>query len=154
MKVQIGAKAAASFTLVTPIAPSRLEYSRSMTGRGGAVARVDAGTLLKGCCDALGVAAVVLTAVAAHWPWFKATLLPPDGAGDLVVAPQGLAADLYAHRSLWVAVAAAVVVLALLAARYLAGGYLRVPDDGVFLVVAAMVACLIVAADALLKPGP
>ena len=47
MKVQIGAKAAASFTLVTPIAPSRLEYSRSMTGRGGAVARVDAGTLLK-----------------------------------------------------------------------------------------------------------
>ena len=74
----------------------------------------------------------MLTAVAAHWPWFKATLLPPDGAGDLVVAPQGLAADLYAHRSLWVAVAAAVVVLALLAARYLAGGYLRVPDDGVF----------------------
>ena len=46
------------------------------------------------------------------------------------------------------------MVLALLAARYFAGGYLRVPDDGVFLVVAAMVACLIVAADALLKPGP
>lgn len=113
----------------------------------------DARGRLRAACDfAVAVAAVVMT-VASRWPWFQATLTPPD-PGGLVMAPRGAATGIYAHTSLWAAVGLAAVQLALLAARYYPGGRLRVPGDGSLLVLGSGIICLLVTADTLIIPRP
>lgn len=88
-----------------------------------------ASTRMRLTCDTLIAAAATLIIIAAHWPWFQATLTPPDPAG-LVMEPRGTATGLYAHGSLWITTGIAVVQFALLLARYYPGGRLRVPGGG------------------------
>jgi hypothetical protein len=104
-------------------------------------------------CDFVVAVAAVLTIMASRWPWFRATLTPADMMG-LVPAPSGAATGVYAHPSLWAAVGVAAAQIALLAARYYPRGRLRVPGDGVLLVVGSSMVCLLVTADVLLVPGP
>jgi hypothetical protein len=108
---------------------------------------------LRAACDALVAVAAVLTIVASRWPWFQATLTPPDPDG-VVLAPRGAATGVYAHPSLWAAVGLAAVQIALLAARYYPGGRLRVPGDGDLLVLGSGLVCLLVTADILIIPRP
>lgn len=116
---------------------------------------MDAGTRarLEVARDTLVAVAAVLTIVASRWPWFEATLTPPDPEG-LVMAPRGAATGLYAHPSLWAAVGLAAVQIVLLAARYYPGGRLRVPGDGGLLVLGSGLVCLLVTADILIIPRP
>ena len=104
-------------------------------------------------CDVLVGVAAVLTIAASFWPWFQATLTPPDPDG-LLLAPRGAATGVYAHPSLWAAVGLAAVQIALLAARYCPGGRLRVPGDGDLLVLGSGLVCLLVTADILIIPRP
>ena len=115
--------------------------------RAGTQARLEA------ACGMLVAVAAVLTIVASGWPWFQATLTPPD-PDSLVVAPSGAATGVYAHPSLWAAAGLAVVQIALLAARYYPGGRLRVPGDGDLLVLGSGLVCLLVTADTLIIPRP
>jgi len=108
---------------------------------------------LRMASDVLVAVAAVLTITAARWPWFQATLTPPDLTG-MVMAPSGVATGVYAHPSLWAAVGLAVAQIALLAARYYPGGRLRVPGDGGLLVLGSGLVCLLVTADTLIIPRP
>lgn len=120
------------------------------------VVRTGAGTCLIAVCDlVIGVAAVA-TATAALLPWCTATLRPQNpGQGlDGVMAPQGTVTGLYAHPSLKAVMALAVLQIALLLARYYRGGRLRARGHGYFLAACSALACLIVAADVVLIPGP
>jgi hypothetical protein len=108
---------------------------------------------LRASSDVLVAVAAVLTIMASRWPWFQATLTLPD-PGGLVLAPRGAATGVYAHASLWAAVGIAAVQIALLAARYCAGGRLRVPGDGDLLVLGSGLVCLLVTADILIIPRP
>lgn len=108
---------------------------------------------LRTVSDVLVAVTAVLTITAARWPWFQATLTPPDLTG-MVIAPSGAATGVYAHPSLWAAVGLAVAQIALLTARYYPGGRLRVPGDGGLLVLASGVVCLLVTADILIIPRP
>jgi hypothetical protein len=104
-------------------------------------------------CDVVLAIASVLTIDVSRWPWFQATLTS-TGATGWVPAPSGAATGVYAHQSLWVAVVLAAAQIALLAARYYPRGRLRMPCDGVLLVVVSGIVCLLVAADVLLVPRP
>jgi len=108
---------------------------------------------LRAASDVLVAVAAALTIMASLWPWFQATLTPPDPDG-LVLAPSGAATGVYAHASLWAAVGLAVVQIALLAARYYPGGQLRMPGDGGLLVLGSGLVCLLVTADILIIPRP
>ena len=108
---------------------------------------------LEAACDTLVTVAAVLTIVASRWPWFQATLTPPDPDG-VVLAPSGAATGVYAHPSLWAAGGLAAAQIALLAARYYRGGRLRVPGDGALLVLGSGLVCLLVTADILIVPRP
>ena len=109
---------------------------------------------LTGACDTLIAAAAVLMIVAVHWPWFQATITPPDMVG-LVMAPSGTATGLYADSGpLWAATWIAAVQLALLLVRYFPGGSIRVPGDGVFLALGSGLICFIVAFGVVGVPGP
>jgi hypothetical protein len=108
---------------------------------------------LRAACDMLVAVAAVVTIMASRWPWFQATLTPPDLTG-MVMAPSGAATGVYAHPSLWAAVGLAAAQIILLAARYYPGGRLRVPSDGDLLVVGSGLVCLLVTADTLIIPSP
>jgi hypothetical protein len=95
--------------------------------------------------DALLAVAAVLTIVAPHWPWYVATQTPPGGN---MIAPEGTAAGLPAHATLWAVTALAVVQLVLLLARHAGGGRLRVPGDRAWLFWASVLVCLLVVVDA------
>jgi len=108
-------------------------------------------TWLTGCFDAITAAAAVAVIVAAHWPWYVATLTPPD---DAVNAPSGTATGISAHVTLWVVTALAAAQLAVLLARHLRGDRHRVPGgDKGLLVLAAVLACFLVVVDADPDPG-
>jgi hypothetical protein len=110
-------------------------------------------TWLAGCLDVIAAAAAVAVIVAPHWPWYVATLTPPDPDGiPFLHVPSGTATGISAHQTLWVVTALAAAQLAILLARYLAGGRYRVPGDNTLLVIAAAVACFMVLADADLMP--
>ena len=104
-------------------------------------------------CDTLVAGAAGLTITASLWPWFQATLVPPD-PGWPVMAPSGAATGVYAHPSLWAAVGLAAAQIALILARYSPGGRLRVPGDGGLLVLGSGLVCVLVPADVLRIPGP
>lgn len=108
---------------------------------------------LRAASDTIVAIAAVLTITAARWPWFQATLTPADPDG-LVMAPSGVATGVYAHPSLWAAVGLASVQIALPAARYYPGGRLRLPGNGVLLVLGSGLVCVLVTADTLIIPGP
>jgi hypothetical protein len=119
--------------------------------RGGMHGGTRAG--LRAASDVLVAVTAVLTVTASRWPWFQATLTPPDPDGQ-VMAPSGAATGVYAHASLWAAVGLAAAQIALLAARYYPGGRLRVPGDGDLLVLGSGLVCLLVTADTLIIPRP
>jgi hypothetical protein len=98
-------------------------------------------------------AAAVLTIVAGHWPWFQATLTPPDVP---VIAPQGTATGLYAHPSLWVATGLAAAQLGLLLAHYSPRGRVRLGGDvgGSLLSLTSGAISVLAVADTLLLPRP
>lgn len=108
---------------------------------------------LRTALDAIVAITALLTVMASRWPWFQATLTPPDLTG-IVMAPSGAATGVYAHPSLWAAVALAVAQIALLAARYYPGGRLRMPGDGGLLVLGSGLVFLLVTADFLIIPRP
>lgn len=112
-------------------------------------------TRTRTACDALIAVALLLTVLAPLWPWFTATLVPTDpNASGPVMAPEGTATGLYAHRFVWVAAGVATVQLVLLLLRYYPGGRLRVPGDGILLVLGSIVGCITVVAGVGLVPGP
>lgn len=112
-------------------------------------------TRTRTACDALTAVALLLTVLALRWPWFTATLVPTDpNASGPVMAPEGTATGFYAHRFVWVAAGVATVQLVLLLLRYYPGGRLRVPGDGILLVLGSMVGCLTVVGGVGLVPGP
>ena len=104
-------------------------------------------------CDVVVAVAAMLTITASFWPWYQATLTPADTTG-LVPAPSGAATGLYAHPTLKVAVGVAAVQIGLLALRCYPRGRLRVPGDGIILVVGSGLVFLVVTAAVLLVPGP
>ena len=108
---------------------------------------------LRAASDVLVAVAAVLTIMSSRWPWFQATLTPPDLTG-MLMAPSGAATGVYAHASLWATVGLAAVQIALLAARYYPGGRLRVPGDGGLLVLGSGLVCLLVTWCTLMIPGP
>ena len=108
---------------------------------------------LRTACDAVVAITAVLAVMASRWPWFQATLTPPDLTG-MVMAPSGAATGVYAHPSLWAAAGLAVAQIALLAARYYPGGRLRMPGDGGLLVLGSGLVFLLVTADILIIPRP
>jgi hypothetical protein len=109
-------------------------------------------TWLTGCFDAITAAAAVAVIVAPHWPWYVATLTPPDPDGN-VHAPSGTATGISAHVTLWAVTALAAAQLAILLARHIRGGRHRVPGgDKGLLVLAAVLACLLVLWDADFMP--
>lgn len=114
--------------------------------------RAHARMWLTRCFDVIAAAAAVAVIVALHWPWYVATLTPPDCDG-YVHAPCGTATGISAHPTLWAVTALAAAQLAILLARHLAGGRRRVPGgDKGLMVLAAVFACFLVVADADLLP--
>ena len=116
--------------------------------------RAHARMWLTRCFDVITAAAAVAVIVAPHWPWFVATLTPADPDSiPFLHAPSGTATGISAHPTLWAVTALAVAQLAILLARHLAGGRHRVPGgDKGLLVLAAVLACFLVVADADLLP--
>jgi hypothetical protein len=111
---------------------------------------------IRPACHALIAVAAVVTIAAAHWPWFQATLTPPDADDPTLMAPSGTATGLYAHPSLWVATGLATAELILLLAYYLPRGRVRLPGDvgGSLLALGSGAISVLTVADALLLPRP
>jgi hypothetical protein len=107
--------------------------------------RAGARTWLTRSFDTLLGIAAVLTILAPRWPWYVATQTPWDGN---LMAPEGTAAGLPAHATLWAVTGLAVVQLMLLLARHAGGGRLRVPGDRAWLFWVSVLVCFLVVADA------